>query len=154
MHVWAIINILYILPAWLLRFSVWELAGAIGYSLVDALLESCLLWIGLVVLCYVLPRKWFADKFVALSSALVWLLSAWAVLIQFIYKSILQWGWEQMLSGLLLAAFSFGLVTWLVKRSGRLEGWIKRLAQGLVVLTYFYIAFDLVGLAVIILRNL
>jgi hypothetical protein len=153
-HVWAIINILYILPAWLLRFSIWELAGAIGYPLVDTLLESCLLWIGLIGLGTILPRKWLADKFVALSSALVWLLAIWAVLVQFIYKSILQWELEQSLLGVLLVAFSFCLVYWLVQRYGRLEGWINRLTQVLAVLTYFYVIFDLLGLVVVILRNL
>ncbi len=153
-HLWAIINILVILPAWQLRLSIWELAGVISYPLVDALLESCILWIGLVVLSYVLPKKWLADKFVALSSVLVWLLAAWAALVQFIYERILQWEPKQMLPGLLLVAFSFGLVYWLVQRHGRLEGWIKRLTQGLAVLTYFYMIFDLLGLAVVILRNL
>ena len=153
-HVWAIINILNFLPSWLLRLSAWELAGVIGYPLVDALLESCLLWLVLVILGLVLPRKWLADKFVALSSALSWLLAAWVVLVQFIFGSILRWGPGQMIPGLLLVAFSFGLVYWLVKRYGRLEGWIKRIVQGLVVLTYFYLVFDLLGLVVVILRNL
>ena len=153
-HVWAIINILVIFPAWLLRLSIWELAGAISYPLVFALLESSILWIGLVALSYVLPRKWLADKFVALSSVLVWLLAAWAALVQFIYERILQWGLEQILPGLLLVAFSFGLVYWLVQRHGRLEGLIKRLTQGLAVLTYLYMIFDLLGLVVVIIRNL
>jgi hypothetical protein len=153
-HVWAIINILAIFPAWLLRLSIWELAGAISYPLVVALLESNILWIGLVVLSYLLPKNWLANKFVALSSVLVWLLAAWAVLVQFIYKSIMQWGLEQMLSGLLLVAFSFCLVYWLVQRYERLEGWIRRLAQGLAVLTYLYMLFDLLGLVVVIARNL
>jgi hypothetical protein len=153
-HVWAIINILYILPAWLLRFSIWELAGAIGYPLVDAFLESCLLWIGLVALSFMLPKKWLSDKFVAMSSSMVWLLAAWAVLVQFIYKSILQWRFEQVLLGLLLVTFSFCLVYWMVQKYGRLEGWFKSLAQNLSVLSFFYVIFDLLGLAVVIIRNL
>jgi hypothetical protein len=153
-HVWAIINILAIFPAWLLRLSIWELAGAISYPLVVALLESSILWIGLVVLSNVLPRKWLAEKFVALSSVLVWLLAAWAVVIQFIFVTILQWEPQQMIPGLLLVAFSFCLVYWLVQRYERLEGWIRRLAQGLAVLAYLYILFDLLGLVVVIVRNL
>jgi len=153
-HVWAIINILDFLPAWLLRLSAWELAGVIGYALVEALLESGILWLVLVALGFVLPRKWLADKFVALSSILVWLLAAWVVLVQFIFGHILQWGPVQMVPGLLVVALTFGLVYWLVQRYERLDGWIKRLAQGLVVLTYLYMIFDLLGLVVVILRNL
>jgi hypothetical protein len=153
-HFWAIIFILDIFPAWLLRFSIWDLSGAIGYALVDALLESFLLWMGLVVISYILPRKWFANKFVALSSALVWSLTAWAVLIQFFYQSFLHWGLIQVLPGLLLVAFSFCLVYWLVQRYEGLGSWIKRLAQGLAILAYFYVIFDLLGLVLVILRNL
>jgi len=153
-HVWAIINILDFLPAWLLRLSAWELAGVIGYALVEALLESCILWLVLVALGFVLPRKWLADKFVALSSILVWLLAAWVVLVQFIFGRILQWGPAKMVPGLFLVVISFGLAYWLVQRYERLEGWIKRLVQGLVVLTYLYMVFDLLGLVVVILRNL
>ncbi len=153
-HVWAIINILDLLPGLAAALIGLGAGGSHRLSLVDALLESCILWIGLMALGFVLPRKWLADKFVALSSALAWLLAAWAVLVQFIYESILQWGPEQMIPGLLLVAFSFGLVYWLVQRYGRLDGWIKRLAQGLMVLTYFYVVFDLLGLVVVVLRNL
>ena len=153
-HVWAIINILFVLPAWLLRLSIGELAGCISYPLLDALLESCVLWILFVGISFVLPRKWLADKFVALSSILVWLLAAWAALVQFNFSHILQWGPEQTIPGSLLVVFSLGLVYWLVQRYGRLESWIKRLVQGLAVVSYIYIVFDLLGLFVVILRNL
>jgi hypothetical protein len=153
-HVWAIISILDFLPAWLLRLSTWELAGVIGYSLVEALLESGILWAVLVALGLALPRKWLADKFVPLSSALAWLLAAWAVLVQFIFNRILQWGPVQLVPGLVLVVFSFGLVYWLVHRFGRVESQIRKIAQGLVILTYFYLVFDLLGLVVVILRNL
>jgi hypothetical protein len=141
-------------PAWLLRFSIWELAGVISYPLVEALLESCIFWLGMLILSFVLPKNWLENKFVALSSILVWVMAAWAVLIQFIYGSILQWEWQQMVPGLLLVVFSFGFIYWLVQRFGRFEGWIKKAAQGLAVLAYFYIFFDLLGLAVLIIRNL
>ncbi len=153
-HVWAIVNILIIFPAWFIRLSMWELAGAISYPLVTALLESGLLWLVLVGLSFVLPKKWLADKFAALSSLIVWLLSAWVMLAQFIFVHILQWDLEFKIGGLVLVVVSIGLAFWLVHHFGRLEGWIKKLAQNLAVLTYLYIFFDLLGLVVIILRNL
>lgn len=152
-HVWAIINLLNIFPAWLLRLSIAELAGGIGYVLVDALIESGVLWLGLVILGLLLPRMWLANKFVALSSMLAWLLAAWAVLIQFNFSLILQWEPEQTLPGLLLVVFSFALIYWAIQRFDRVEGWIKRVAQGLAVVSYIYLIFDLLGLVVVILRN-
>ena len=153
-HVWAIINILVIFPAWLLRLSLWELAGAISYPLVEALLESGLVWLVLVGISFVLPRKWLADKFVVLASALVWLLAAWAILAQFILVRLLQWGPLQWIPGLIVVVISFGLVIWLIHRFARVESTIKTIVQRLAVLTYIYIFFDVLGLLVIILRNL
>lgn len=152
-HVWAIVNILVIIPAWLLRLSLWELAGAIGYPLVFALLESGILWIGFVIVAWVLPGKWLANKFVALSSLLVWLLAVWAALVQFIFGHILLWGTMQVIFGLLLIGFSLGFAYWLVQRFARLEDGIKRVTQRLVVLTFVYLLFDLLGVVVVILRN-
>jgi len=154
LHVWAILNILAIVPAWLLRASLWELAGVISYPLVDALLESAILWIVLVGISFILPRRWLADRFVALSGIIVWILAAWAVLVQFIYGDLLQWSTGAILAGMLLVLVSLGLVYWLVHRSPRLEGWIKKGFQGLSVLTYVYMAFDVLGLVVIVLRNI
>jgi hypothetical protein len=153
-HVWAIINVLAIFPAWLLRLSIWELAGVISYPLVDALLESCILWTVLVGLSYILPKKWLANKFVGLSSALMWLLAAWAMLAQFIFDRIIEWGTGQLLPALLLVVLSFRLIYWLVQRYGRVEGWIKKITQALVVLAYIYVVADLLGLVVVIIRNL
>jgi hypothetical protein len=153
-HVWTIINILVIFPAWLLRLSLWELAGAISYPLVEALLESGLIWLVLVGASFVLPRKWLADKFVVLASALVWLLAAWAILAQFNLVRLLQWGPLQWVPGLIVVVLSFGLVIWLIHRFARVESTIKTIVQRLAVLTYIYIIFDVLGLLVIILRNL
>jgi hypothetical protein len=153
-HIWVIINILVIFPAWLLRLSLPELAGSISYALVAALLESSILWAMMVGLGFVLPRKWLADKFVVLSSALVWLLTVWAMLGHFHFSNILQWGPEKFAAALILVVFTLMLVYWLIRRFARLEGWIQKGVQGLIVVSYVYIFFDLVGLAIVIFRNL
>ena len=154
LHVWAIVNILVVLPAWLLRMSLGELAGGIGYPLVDALLESALLWLVFVLFSLLLPKKWLAEKFVALSSALAWLLAAWAMGVQFTFDKLLRWGPLEFIPGLLLVAASFVCVYWIIQRSPRLQNWIKSAAQALAVPTYLYVACDLLGLVVVILRNL
>jgi hypothetical protein len=153
-HVWAIVNVLEVFPAWLLRLSLWELAGALGYSLAFAFLESGILWAVFVAFAYILPRRWLADKFVASSSLLAWLLAAWAILAQFIFGRILLWGLWGAIGAAVLAVASLGLAAWLVRRFTRLEQGVKWVTQRLAVLTYLYIFFDLLGLVVILLRNL
>ena len=55
---------------------------------------------------------------------------------------------------LMLVILSFGLGYWLIRRYGRVEGWVKTLTAKLSVLTFIYIVFDLLGLIIIVLRNL
>lgn len=153
-HIWTIFNVLYIFPAWLLRYSIGDLVGVVSYPLADAFLESFLIWIGLVILGYVLPKKWLADKFVAVTSAVVWLSSAWAVLGQYNYKSILSWNLLQLILGLLGGILSYCFVYWLVFRWKPLEGWLRKATEVLAVLVYFYVIVDLAGLVVVILRNI
>lgn len=153
-HVWAFINILAILPVWVLRTSIWELAGAISYPLVEALLESSILWIGFVALSYLLPKKWLAVKFAVLSSALAWLLCLWVIFFHYQYERILEWGSTQILLGVLLVIFSFEGLHWLIQRYERFEKILKRLVRAIAILTYCYVLFDLLGLVVIVVRNI
>ena len=39
-HVWQIINMLQLVPAWRLRLDAWDLVGVIAYTQAFALLES------------------------------------------------------------------------------------------------------------------
>jgi hypothetical protein len=152
-HVWAIVNVLIVIPAWMLRASLGELAGAISYPLVDALLESCVVWGLFIGISYALPRKWFSDHFVALSSALGWLLAGWAMAVQFTFLDIIVWDTWEMILGVLGIVVSLGLVYWLVRRFMGIQNVIKTVVQRLMVLTYFYMLFDLAGLVIIIVRN-
>jgi hypothetical protein len=153
-HVWAILNILIILPAWMLRASIWELAGAISYPLVAALLESSILWIGMVALSYILPKKWLADKFAVLSSSMVWFLCFWAIVLLGGFVRVLELSLTQILIGLFLVILSFGDLYYLVRRYERLEHRIKRLIRSVAILAYFYVFIDLLGVVVIVIRNL
>lgn len=153
-HVWAITHILIKMPLWQLRMNIWELVGAISYTLVDALLESSIFWIGFVVLSYILPKKWLADKFAVLSSVLVWLLCFWAIYFQIEFNHVLEWGPKQILLGILLVVISCIDLYWLIHRIKSLEDGIKRFVRPLAILAYCYVLFDLLGLVIIVVRNL
>jgi hypothetical protein len=122
--------------------------------MVAALLESCVLWVFFVILSFILPKNWFAIKYASLSIFLGWLLAAWAMLIQFIYLDIIRWSMVQVSLGLIVVVISFGFAYWLIHRFRRLEHWIKILAQRLLVLTYLYLLIDLLGLIIILVRNI
>jgi hypothetical protein len=137
--------------------TIWELAGAISYPLVEALLESSILWAGFVGLSYILPKKWLADKFAIISSASAWLLCFWAILLQSEYvefEHVLEWGPKQFLFGFLLVIIAVIDLNLLIHRIKSLEDRIKRLTQAFAILAYCYVLFDILGLVIILVRNM
>jgi hypothetical protein len=152
-HVWAILNLFNIIPAWLLKSSFWELCGAIGYTLAGALFESLIVWALFLILGILLPRSWFARKQAALSGSLAWVLAGWAILAQYKFSDMLQLDSSMQLAGLFLVILSCALVFWLVSHYGFIEQSLQQVAQRLEILTYLYVFFDMLGLVVVILRN-
>lgn len=148
-HVWTILNMLWDVPSWLLHMSVGELAGAVGYTLLFALLESILLALPLILLAYVLPAKWRREQ--ALNLTFLFLaLSAAAALVLHSFESLWfskRWIGAAWLLVLLSASF-------FVIRGKLLGDWIGRAAARLQLLVGIYVAADLLGGLIVLVRNL
>jgi len=67
---WTILKFNYNLPGWLYFLNLGEIAGVFAYSAVSNLLESLLVLLCIVAAAVLLPKKWFADSFVARGAAL------------------------------------------------------------------------------------
>lgn len=153
-HVWLIINVMREVPAWILRLSIWDLIGVISYSLMFALIETGIIFLGIVLLSLVLPRRFFRHKFVALSTMLVFVTSAWFIVLQYnswiieFKRPIISLIWA--LSFLLAAAVGYVLVS----RRPKLEAGINNFVQRLGVLSFIYVFLDVVGLIIVIIRNI
>jgi hypothetical protein len=153
-HVWTIISVLREVPAWVLRLSAWQLAGAISYSLMVALLESLLLLVGLVVLGTVLPRSVFGDGFVGQATMAVLLTSGWAVVAHYHAEVMILWGLRQVAIWGMIYLASIGLGYLLVRRFERLEGMLRAVVERLSVLSFVYVFADLLAVGVVVVRNL
>jgi hypothetical protein len=152
-HVWAIVNLLRELPAWLLRLSIWELIGVISYVLVFALVESVAFLVALLVLAALLPAKLLRDRFVAVGTMLVVITTAWAIAAHYNADAIRLWGLRQFALWGALYLVSV-LVGWaLVYRFKRLQGIVVAVAERLVVLSAAYVVLDLLGVGIVVLRN-
>lgn len=153
-YLWSIWNLLQIVPAWLLRSTMWELLGVVAYTQVFALIESLAALAVLLVLALLLPSRFFANRFVALSSAFVFLTAFWFILLQYNYGSIRLWGPLQFLPWIALYLGSLAIVYILINRSPKLAAVILAVIKKISVLSFVYAAVSIVSLVVVVIRNL
>lgn len=153
-HVWAILNIMREIPAWILRLSLWDVVSVVAYSLLFSLLETLILFAGIVLLAVVLPRRWLGDKLVPLATAVLFLTAGWFVILQ------INGGWitNRQVVPLAIWAGSYLLVLagalFVVFRKTAVARGLHSFSQRLLVLSVLYLVVDLIGLAIIVARNL
>lgn len=153
-HTWSILILFWELPAWILRLSIWDLIGVIAYTQALALVESIIILLGLLLLAALLPQKWFRDKAVALSTAIVFSVAAWVIAAQINFevirtlpvRSLLPW----FAACLASAAFFYALVY----RYKRLETLIVSFVDRLLTLAFGYLLVDILSILVIVARNI
>ena len=145
-HFWAILDLLFNLRPLLIRASFIEIVGVFGYVLGIAFIDSTILFIALFLLCLFLPSKLFKDRLIANGLILGFILVLWAITLQ------PQWIWIQNFHILLL--FSIILVSYLmINLVHGLDLRVASLATRFSVLGTFYLMLDLLGIAVVVLRN-
>jgi hypothetical protein len=151
-HVWSIVALLRVVPAWLLRMSAWDLIGAIAYVQAFSLLESAIALLILVFLGVVLPSGVAKDRLVALGSMAVLLTSLWAVAAHLGVIRLWENGREFLAWSMIYLA-SVGLFCVLVRRSSKLERLMNSVVERLIPLSVIYVCIDILSVAIVILRN-
>ncbi len=151
---WALIWFFQKLPAWLLFVNRWDLLGILAYLLAFALLESLILFAGLLLLSFPLPRRLYRDRFAAQGSGLVWVSGFWAAILHSLRNEVRMWSAGQFLLGLGLYLGMAVVVMLLIHRSRRVERAVRSLAERLTVFLYLYIPAGLFGLLIVLSRNL
>lgn len=136
---------------WLLRMTIWELTGIVSYTFLYTLLESILVFFALILGLLMLPKRWGKDRVISLTSVLIICTSIAAVVLHL---------YEDRLGGLnILTVFGFYLLLMfagfsLVVRRERIDRWINGLVDRITTLSFFYIFIDLIGVGVVIFRNI
>ena len=168
LHLWALILIFRDLSWVAERTNVWDAIGVASYGLVFTFIESVMFFAVISLLGLTVPTKWQEDRRVALLSVLALLTTLWAVEGQayFIWGSYLP---EHVLRYVassehplrLLYATALAMVVptiilpvYLILKSDRFLNLVQGLIERLSLLTMFYLFFDLLGLIVIIVRNM
>lgn len=155
---WSFYRMFWYVPSWLEYLNVWRVLTIAAYVAAFALLESLVMTGLLVLLALFFPLRFFVDRFALIGSSLAGLLSLAAFLLQrkinLVYRLEL---WQLVLYPILLLA-CLALVVFLLNliydRIPVLARFVKDLAERLTIFAYFYIPIGLVGMLLVLVRNL
>jgi hypothetical protein len=154
LYSWSILVFFKKMSYWLLFLDAWDLVGIFAYAQAFAFLECAIVLLALVFLGAILPARFLRDRFVAQSSALVFLTSGWLIAQQlgraqfFLFtppRTMLLW--------LSLYLVSVGVSCVLIYRSKRLEKSINSFSERLTVLLYVYVPITFLSVIIVVLRN-
>lgn len=169
LHVWAFI-LFFNDYAWIAkRTNAWDAIGVGSYGLVFTFVESTLVFLGAVLLGFLVSTKWEQNRRLALMSVLVLVTSLWAMIGQLYFLSHLSISLPAPLalfllrSGhpvrylTLLAAMIIALTVLLpavfILKSQKTLRFVVDSIERISLLTMFYLFFDFIGLIIIIIRN-
>jgi hypothetical protein len=159
-YVWSTLNMLHKVPAWLIQFNAWDLIGIIAYIQVFTLIETIAVFLVLVLLGSVLPRRLLRERFAAQASMMA-LLSAASVVLAHLNNwipPILGQGREILFAMYmgsigLFYVVSIAVFNVLIRRHRKLEDLICALANRLMALSSIYVIASLLSVVVVIFRN-
>jgi hypothetical protein len=151
-NAWVLMWIFWKVPSWMFYLSIGEILALLCYILATAFLEGLLLGAGVTTVGFILPARWFRDRFVV-RGVLVSLFGI-AYLIFFalhvregeIPDYLVEW-----LPYIILASF---VLTYLLERISLLEKIIGGFSERLTVFLYFSVPAGVLSLLVVLIRNL
>jgi hypothetical protein len=167
LHVWTII-LAFRDFSWVAeRTNSWDAIGVIAYGLIFAFVESVFVFLAAVILSLLVSRKWADDRRLALVGILVMVTSLWAIVGYLFFMLNISIPAEviaflanlahplRVLYGLILAVVfpTVMLPVYLALRSEKFVRGVKGLFERLSLLTTLYLFFDVVGLFIVIIRN-
>jgi len=153
-QVWSVYNLLTEVPAWLRQMTVWDVIGVVSYPETFALFESVVIFIPFVILSVLLPCRWLRDKFVALTTGIVYVSAVWFILAHVNDLTVRYWGLKQLLPWLGLFLTSQIVCFFLIHYSEKLESIILSFVARVAVLSAVYLFIDFLSVLILVVRNI
>jgi hypothetical protein len=149
------------------RTNSWDAVGVLSYGLIFAFIESAAVFLVTILLGFLVSKKWEEKRRNTLLGSLVLITSLWAMAsyLFFILNMSISGNTIGFLVNLahplrFLYAVSLALVgltvvipTYFVLRSEKFFKGLQGLFERLSLLTLFYLFFDVVGLVIVVIRN-
>jgi hypothetical protein len=153
-NMWAVFNLLETIPSWVLQLNAWEIIGGISYTLTFALIESVFLFVLVMIVNFIVPKQFFAEKFILNSTILALLIFIWAILVQKNYDSIISLDGKTILFLLSTILLSIVIVIVIANHIRNLEVIISAIVNRVAILAVIYLILDILGILIVITRNL
>jgi hypothetical protein len=167
LHFWALILIFRDISWVAERTNFWDAIGVASYGLVFTFIESVIYFVVISLLGLTVSTKWQENRRVALMSILALVTALWAIEGQayFVWGSYLPIQFWRYVAGgahplrmlyvvtLVMVLPTIIFPVYFVLRSDRFLHVVQEFIERLSLLTMFYLFFDLIGLIIIIIRN-
>ncbi len=153
---WALVNLFYSFPSMQLEMTVWQMLSVTAYVFAFALFETLVVFLVLFLLSLMIPRQLFSARLVATGTALVLCASIATILNHLNYLWNIGNGYKSYWSPGWIAAgiVSAGLMIWGAWRSPRMEKILRSGAERVALLSILYLTFDVIGVLIVISRNI
>lgn len=167
-HLWTIILGLRDFSWVAERTNAWDAVGVVAYGMVFAFFESVIVFALVAVLGFLLPKQWKEDKRIAFMSLLILVVAIWAIIGQLFFllgislpTTIVQFfaasshPLRLLYAGIvILVSLTVLIPVYILLRSEKLVNAVQSLIERLALLSAIYLFFDVIGLFIIIIRNL
>ena len=166
LHVWAILMIFRDFEFVSERTEIWDAIGYGSYSLLFTLIESLMLAVIVWLFSLLLPRKWDIQRSLDVTGS-IFIILAGASIVDMAFHAFDQARIsKQYLYGLanyptqtyLLIAgtvlITSAAVFFIILKAQRGEAIISEVFERIMLLSYFYLFLDFIGIVIVIIRNL
>jgi hypothetical protein len=151
---WSIFAVLHEIPAWQLQLGLWDLLAAVSYTQALVLLESVVVFLPLVLAAVILPPPWYRDRFVPLTTGIVYLSAAWFVLAHLHEEALRTWGIRHYLPWVAAYGLSVLALVITIHRSERVRALLGAFVNRLALLAGAYLLVALGAVVIVVARNL
>jgi hypothetical protein len=150
---WSIRGFLYKLSAFLLYYNLRDIFGIFSYMMGIALLESAIIMLALLFLAAILPKGWFREGFNYKASLLTLVVGGAMLYLQ----SILTFRLPSVRTLIVFLVISFAawlVLNFLTIKVKRFRVALDFILDRLSVFLYLYVPLGIIGLGVVVVRNL
>lgn len=157
---YAIYRLFWYVPSWLTYLPVGDILSIVAYMTTMALVESLFLLVLLLLVSFLIPGRYFTDRFIVQGSVVVWMMTIWGLAIhEDLNRYISELNYREfaisMFASLMLFVISIILVSqFFIFRFHWLEKVIRVVADRMTIFLYVYLPLSMIGLVTILIRNI
>lgn len=152
--IWALLSFLNAVPGFALRLNIWELVGMASYVMATALVESIILVVPFVLVSAILPARVFKDRFVPVGSTIIVITCLAMMYANYNTLDLTTVDQNSLWLGVGAYLVVLALAIFAVVRFPRVAHIIQNLVARLAVLAYVYMGLGVLGIIIILIRNL